>query len=74
MADSPDAICSATDKSGIMKKFAVEVKTMTAPQTIENALALAEKFGQYSIMSNVGFDLNSNALFRDLVPKTQYRA
>ena len=74
VADSPDAVMAATDEDNLSTVYAVEIKTITAVRTIEGAAVLREKYGAIISLENVCTDERSSALFRELVPSTQYRA
>ena len=74
LADSPDALMAATDDDDHTTVYAVEIKTMAAVRTIEAASLLREKYGPVIALDNVGTNLRSSELFRELVPNTEYRA
>ena len=71
-ADSPDALCAArlNEYEEDLYCTAVEVKTMTSMRTIEEAKCIAFKYAALSVITNIGSDANSLALFKELVPSS----
>lgn len=74
LADSPDGIAAAINGDTVVEVFAVKIKTVTAPRTVQAATRKKEQYGTYIVLSDVGVDRQSTELFRILVPTTPYRA
>ena len=64
---------AAKDEDNLSTVHSVEIKTITAVRTIEEASALGEQCSANTSLEIVGTDEKSSELFRELEPSTHYR-
>ena len=73
LAGSPDAVASVREQEGSSHIASIEIKTMAALATIENARRTRAKYSAHVIIQNIGEATAALHAFHDLVPTTAYR-
>lgn len=73
VGDSPDGISCLVNCNGCKEVCAFELRTMTAPRTIEELKQTRTNYAPILSIKNIGVDQHETSLYHSVIPNGSYR-